>query len=113
MITKAFAAPEHWTRYQAKRTLTGHDAQQVASSPNKWARSLDPKLPEYEHHLYEAFGADATIEVVQPSLLGRLLKTQQLMAGAHATCPVGCWHDRLGNPLELLADRVADQDALV
>ena len=112
-LLAALAAPEHWTRYQAKRALTQHDALQVASSLNKWVRSLDPKLPEYEHHLYEALGAYATIEVVEPSLLGRLLEAQQPMARAYATRLVGRWHDRLENPLELLAGRIADQDALV
>ena len=112
-LLDALTAPEQWTRYQAKRALTQHDALQVASSLNKWVRSLDPKLPEYEHHLYEALGAYATIEVVEPSLLGRLLEAQQPMARAYATRLVGRWHDRLENPLQLLASRIADQDALV
>ncbi len=47
-------------------------------------QSLDPKLPQYEHHLYEALGAYATIEAVEPSLLQRLLRAQDSRARAYA-----------------------------
>ena len=107
-VLDALKAPEHWTRYHAKRALTVRDSATVAKSLNTWVRSLDPQLPEYEHHLYEALGAYATIEVVEPNLLGRMLRAQNPRARAYATRIVGRWHDRLDNPLSLLAERIAD-----
>ncbi len=108
-VLDALKAPEHWTRYQAKRALTTRDSRTVARSLDVWIRSLDPKLPGYEHQLYEALGAFATIEVVRPALLDRLLQAGDSRARAYAARIVGRWHDRLDRPLDLLAARVADE----
>ncbi len=108
-VVGALRAPEHWTRYQAKRELTRRDPQAVADALGSWVRTLDPKLPSYEHHLYEALGAHATIEVVEPRLLKRLLRAEDPRARCYATRIVGRWHDRLDDPLNLLAERVADE----
>jgi putative heme-binding domain-containing protein len=108
-LLDALTAPERWTRYQAKRALTEHDTVAVAKALNAWVRALDPKLPNYEHHLYEALGTYATIEVVRPGLLGRLLQAKDYRARAFATRVTGRWHDRLNDPLTLLARRIADE----
>ena len=112
-VLDGLMAPEHWTRYQAKRTLTGRDVKEVATELNRWVRKLDPQQPAYEHHLYEALGAYETIEVVEPSILTRLLHAREPMARAYATRVVGRWHDRLESPLTLLAERVRDEHPLV
>ncbi len=112
-VFDALKSPEHWTRYQAKRALTQHDAATVARGLGDWVRSLDAKDPPYEHHLYEALGAYATIEVVEPNLLRRLLQAQDARARAYAARTVGRWHDRLDRPLDLLARSVADDDPQV
>jgi putative heme-binding domain-containing protein len=108
-VLDALKSPEHWTRYQAKRALTVRDSAVVATALNEWVRLLDPKEPQYEHRLYEALGAYATIEVVEPNLLVRLLRAQNPRARAYATRIVGRWHDRLNQPLDLLAERIADK----
>ena len=108
-VVDALRAPEHWTRYQAKRALTVRETQTVVRSLDAWVGSLDPKLPGYEHHLYEALGAFATIEVVRPALLGRLLQARDPRARGYAARLVGRWHDRLDRPLDLLASRIADE----
>lgn len=112
-VLNALKAREHWTRYQAKRALTVRDSSVVAEALSDWVRRLDPKLPEYEHHLYEALGAYATLEIVEPNLLDRLLHAQDPRARAYATRIVGRWHDRLDDPLHLLAERVADENSQV
>ena len=112
-VLDALLSPEHWTRYHAKRAITERDAATVAQALGDWVQSLDPKLPQYEHHLYEALGAYATIEAVEPSLLQRLLRTQDSRARAYAARMVGRWHDRLESPLDLLAPRVVDENPLV
>jgi putative heme-binding domain-containing protein len=108
-LLDALKAPEHWTRYQAKRTLTTRNRTTVSKALDRWIQSLDPKDPEHEHHLYEALGAYATIEVVQPALLARLLQAQDPNARAYAARITGRWHDRLDEPLELLTPRVIDE----
>ena len=108
-VVEELRSSEHWTRYQAKRALTDRDPEAVAQALGAWVRSLDPKQPRYEHHLYEALGAYATIEVVEPRLLARLLRAQDPRARAFATRIVGRWHDRLDGALDLLAERISDE----
>lgn len=112
-VLDALKSSEHWTRYQAKRVLSTRDAADIGPALHDWVRSLDPKLPRYEHHLYEALGAYATIEIVAPALLERLLQAREPQARAYAARIVGRWHDRLPAPLEMLAPRIADEDPLV
>ena len=107
-VVRALAAPEYWTRYQAKRALTEREAPAVSRALGAWVRSLDAKQPDYEFHLYQAIGAYATIEWVEPRLLSRLLNAQDPRARAFASRLVGRWHDRLDDPLDLLAERIED-----
>jgi len=108
-VLDALMSPESWTRYQAKRALTVRDPIRVGRAIDSWVRSLDPTLPDYEHHLYEALGCCATLEVVQPGLLRRLLEARDPQARAYASRIVGRWHDRLEDPLALLAPRIEDE----
>ncbi len=108
-VVASLQSPERWERYQAKREMTRRDPADVAAALDKWVRSLDPKMARYEHHLYEALGAFATIEVVERNLLNRLLQGQDPRVRAFATHIVGRWHDRLDNPLDLLAARIIDE----
>ena len=108
-VLDALMSPESWTRYQAKRALTVRDPVRVGKAIDSWVRSLDPALPGYEHHLYEALGCCATLEIVQPALLRRLLAARTPQARAYASRIVGRWHDRLEDPLSLLASRIEDE----
>jgi len=113
VVLDALKSPEHWTRYQAKRALTQHDAQSVAAALRMWVAALDAQHPQYEHFLYEALGAYATIEVVEPRLLNQLLHTADPRARAYAARIVGRWHDRLDNGLDLLSQCVVDNNPQV
>ncbi|MDA1055224.1 MAG: HEAT repeat domain-containing protein, partial [Planctomycetota bacterium] len=108
-VVESLRSSEYWTRYQAKREMTRRDPAQVAEALNHWVRTLDPKDPQYEHHLVEAIGAYATIEVVEPKLLNRLLNARDSRARAFAAHLVGRWHDRLNAPLDLLEERITDE----
>lgn len=112
-LVEQLKSPEHWTRYQAKRALTTRDTKATAKALDKWVRGLDPKDAQYEHYLFSALGAYATIEVVEPRLLNRLLNAADPRARAYACRIVARWHDRLDDPLELLAARVADSNPRV
>ena len=107
-VVAALGAAEQWTRYQAKRELTRRPPETAAAALAKWVESLDPKQTEYEYLLYQALGAYATIEVVTPKLLQRLLQAEDPRARAYATRLVGRWYDRLEDPGVLLNARVAD-----
>ena len=112
-VVAALEAPERWTRYQAKRELTRRGTEKVAAALGEWVAGLDPEDAEYERHLYEAVGAYATIEVPAPALLKKLLEAKEPGGRAFASRIVGRWHDRLDDPLALLAGRVEDDDAQV
>ena len=112
-LVAALAALERWTRYQAKREMTRRDSAEVAATIKMWVQELDPADERYEHHLYEAVSALATIEVVEPALLARLLEAKDSRARAYASRIAGRWHDRIDNPLKLLAKRVDDENARV
>ena len=112
-VVAALEAPERWTRYQAKRELTRRGTEKVAAALGEWVASLDPEGAAYERHLYEAVGAYATIEVPAPALLEKLLEAKEPGGRAFASRIVGRWHDRLDDPLALLAGRVEDDDAQV
>ena len=112
-VVVALEAPERWTRYQAKRELTRRDTETVAAALGAWVKSLDPEGAAYERHLYEAVGAYATIEVPAPAVLEKLLEAKEPGGRAFASRIVGRWHDRLEDPLALLARRVEDDDAQV
>ena len=101
-------SPEHVTRYLAKRALTVHDPIEVKAQLDQWVMELDVEDVAYEHRLFEALAAYATLEIVEPGLLQRLLAASNPNARAYAARMVGRWHDRLDNPLEILVAMVND-----
>lgn len=112
-VVAALEAPERWTRYQAKRELTSRAPEGAAAALGKWVASLDPEGAAYERHIHEAVGAYATIEIPAPEVLEQLLEAKEPGARAFASRIVGRWHDRLEDPLALLAKRVEDENAQV
>ena len=112
-VVENLGSTEYWSRYQAKRALSVHPREEVAAELGRWVKGLDKKQSRYELRLYEALTAYATIEVVEPALLGRVLRSQDHRGRAYAARMVGRWHDRLDDPLGLLAERVLDEHPLV
>ena len=107
-IVAHLESPEHVTRYLAKRALTVHDPIEVKAQLDQWVMELDVEDVAYEHRLFEALAAYATLEIVEPGLLQRLLAASNPNARAYAARMVGRWHDRLDNPLEILVAMVND-----
>ena len=104
----SLAAPEHVTRYLAKRALTVRDDTEVSSAIQRWVRSLDPAQVDYSHNLFEALSALATLEIVDPVILEQNLVSPNPSARAFAARMVGRWSDRLDSPLTLLSSMVSD-----
>ncbi len=102
-----------YVRYQAKRRLADLPKNEATVAVTKWIGDLDDSDPNLEHHLYEAIGVFESHEVVNRSLLERLLVAKDYHARAYATRVVGRWHDRLEAPLELLERSVTDENARV
>ena len=102
-----------YVRYQAKRRLADLPKGKVIPAVTKWYDNLDQSDPNLEHHLYQAIGIFESHEVVNRSLLERLLKANDYRARAYATRVAGRWHDRLESPLELLDGSVTDENKRV
>ena len=102
-----------YIRYQAKRRLADLSKDEVIPVITNWVDQLDQGDPNLEHHLYEAIGVFESHEVVNRSLLERLLVAKDYRARAYATRVAGRWHDRLESPLELLDRSVTDESARV
>lgn len=107
-VVASLAAPEHVTRYLAKRALTVRDDAEVSSAIQRWVRSLDPAQVDYSHNLFEALSALATLEIVDRVILEQNLVSPNPNARAFAARMVGRWSDRLDSPLTLLSSMVSD-----
>lgn len=107
---------ERWVREQAKRVLADRPTAKVTAALSEWVAKLDVNEandPRYERLLFEAIGVYETHEVVEPVLLGRLLEAKDARVRAYATGVIAHWHDRLADPLALLARQINDADRRV
>lgn len=102
-------APEDWTRHQVKRVISERDPRTVAAALKQWVATLDADDPEFEHHRLEALWCYQTIDVMEPRLLADVLGSKDGRARAAAVRVIRYWHDRLQNPLGLLAQAAADE----
>ena len=76
--------PEYRTRYRTRRELRGRPAREVLPAVRAWVAKLDPKDPEFEHHLCEALWATWAQNQPDAALLKRLLSAQRHEARAAA-----------------------------
>jgi putative heme-binding domain-containing protein len=106
-LLDALKAPEDWTRHFAKRVLKER-GKEVLPRVAAWVQGLDPKEPNYEHHLLEALWTYQSLDVVEPNVLKTLLTAKDHHARAAATRVIQYWHARLVDSLALLTPRVAD-----
>ena len=106
-LLESLKTPEEYTRRQAKRVLKER-GDEILPQLADWVARLDASQPETEHHRLEALWTYQSIDVVEPRLLYSLLRSQDHRVRAAATRVVYHWHRRLPRPLELLAERIAD-----
>jgi len=106
-LLAALKAPEDWTRHHAKRVLKERGAS-VVPALTAWVKGLDAKDPEYAHRRLEALWTFQALDVVEPQLLNELLQDSDPRVRGAATRVLAHWHQRLSDPLELLAARVQD-----
>jgi putative heme-binding domain-containing protein len=106
-VLDALKSPEDWTRHFAKRVLKERGSK-VVPDLAAWVQKLDPNDANREHHLLEALWTYQSLDVVEPKLLAAVLNARDHHARAAAVRVAAAWHERLSNPLELLAVRIAD-----
>ena len=102
---------EEFTRLHAKLQLRERMATGDKEVPAKiaaWVKSLDAGDEKSEHHRLEALWAYQTIDVVEPALLGQLLRSKEPRARAAATRVLYHWHSRIPESLALLTTQVND-----
>jgi len=107
-LLDALKAPEDWTRHNARRVLKERGAKEVVPALASWVKGLDGSSPDAEHQRLEALWTYQTLDVVEPDLLGRLLRSADPRVRAAATRVVRYWHPRLSDPLALLTPRAGD-----
>jgi putative heme-binding domain-containing protein len=112
-LLESLKAPEDWTRLQAKRVLKERGATEVVPALAAWVKGLDARDPEAEHHRLEALWTYQSLDVVEPDLLGSLLRSNDARVRAAATRVVRFWHNRLSDSLALLTEPVNDENPRV
>jgi glucose/arabinose dehydrogenase/lysophospholipase L1-like esterase len=100
--------PEDRVRYRAKIELSARDTREVITAVQAWADKLDPKDPQYEHHMMEALWLHQWHNRVNEKLLARMLQSPEPWARAAATRVLCYWRDRVANPLGTLRTLVND-----
>jgi putative heme-binding domain-containing protein len=88
-------------RYRAKIELSGRPTAEVLAAVQAWLRTLDPQDPDYEHHVLEALWLHQHHNVVDVSLLNRVLGSPRFEARAAAVRVLCYWRDRVPNALEI------------
>lgn len=101
--------PEEWTRRMAKRVLKERGAPAVLPELSAWLERLDRNSPDLDHHRLEALWTYQALDVVEPGLLGNLLRATDPRIRAAATRVAYHWHKRLTSPTDLLAAQVLDE----
>jgi putative heme-binding domain-containing protein len=101
--------PEDRTRYRAKIELGARKTEEVVAALDRWTEHLDSKDQAYEHHLLEALWVHQYHNVVNTSLLQRLLGSPDFHARAAATRVLCYWRDRVPEALELFKKLAADE----
>jgi putative heme-binding domain-containing protein len=106
-LLEAFKAPEDWTRLHARLVLKERGAS-VLPELKAWTAKLDQETLRLE-----ALWTYQALDKVEPKLLESLLQAGDYRIRAAAVRVVSAWHDRLSEPMQLLAPRVADDNPQV
>lgn len=108
-LLEALAAPEEWTRVQAKRELANRDRAQVLGALGKWEAALGEDAdPLTVHRRLEALWLHGALRAPNADLLTRILASSDHHARAAAVRMVSQWLPDLSDALPMLARAVED-----
>jgi glucose/arabinose dehydrogenase len=101
--------PEDRTRYRTRIELGGRPTKQVIAALETWLAKLDPNDSNYQHDLIEGLWLYQSHNVVNESLLKRMLRSPDFHARAAATRVLCYWRDRIPDALALLKVQANDE----
>jgi putative heme-binding domain-containing protein len=101
-------SPQAWTRHQARLTLSELDPDPVSKALSKWVDELDPKDPDYAHHLVEAMWACQNVERPSEKILKLVLASEDGNARSAGARILRYWHGDMSDPVSLLAKAASD-----
>jgi putative heme-binding domain-containing protein len=104
---------ESWVRYQTRRLISELPRKTVKKELETWLSGLDQEESEYAHHIYEAISICQIHQIYRFDLLNVLQKSKDFNARAYAASIIEQWHSKMDNPLEKLAELIADPDPRV
>jgi glucose/arabinose dehydrogenase/lysophospholipase L1-like esterase len=104
---------ENDVRTRAKIELGKHDSTEVIAALEKWAASLDKTDKDYEHDMTEVLWVHQWQNVVDETLLKRMLRSPEPHARAAATRVLCYWRDSIPDALALLKVQVVDESPRV
>ncbi len=102
--------PENNVRERAKIELGGRDTAQVMAAVDKWIAGLNKSEVTYEHNVLEGLWVKQYHNVVDVSLLKRVLQSPEPRARAQAARVLCYWRDRVPGALALFKT-VADDES--
>ena len=112
-LLEQLRSPERWTRYQAKRLLFDAPAAEVLEAADAFVAKLPSATPKDEQLLLEITGVYEAHEAPRPTLLAKLLAAKDARVRAYGARVAGLWADRLPESLQLLRERVQDENPRV
>lgn len=105
--------PEDRTRYRVRRELAARNTEAVIAELKKWLDGANASDPNLEHQLMEGLWVYQTHNVVNQTLLERMLNSKDYHARAAAVRVLSFWHPRVNNATALLETAIGDKSALV
>ena len=105
--------PENNVRERAKIELGARDTAQVMAAVDKWVAGLDKADPAYEHHVLEGLWLKQYHNVVDPTLLQRVLQSPEPRARAQAARVLCYWRDRVPEALAIFKAVAEDENPRV
>jgi hypothetical protein len=112
-LLELLKSPEYYSRDQARRELRLHDTKQVTIALDQWVATLESADKDYQNQLLEALWVCQHHDVVNESLLRRLLRSPEAGVRAAATRVLCAWRDRVPDSLSLLRALVNDEHTRV
>src|SRR5262249_30597055 len=100
--------PEDRTRYRARIELGGRDTKQIVAALGTWLGKLGTNDANYQHNLMEGLWLHQSHNIVNESLLKRMLRSPDFHARAAATRVLCYWRDRVPDALGLFKVQAND-----
>tara|TARA_R110002096_G_scaffold147671_9_gene307648 strand:- start:1379 stop:5482 length:4104 start_codon:yes stop_codon:yes gene_type:complete len=113
VLLEQLRSPEPNARKHVRRELWTRSPTEVFAALNEWSGDIDYSDDDRQRLLTELLWLHQAYGRVDSSLLSSLTESPEPKARAAAARVLGDWHDRIDQPLELLAKVMEDEDPRV